>query len=534
MASAILSAPSSSLEPASRFSPATLYAALVVATITAAAIQSLFRRPPSGKIHDFGTFSFFSAWAFFAKRHDFIWDNFKKLGTKMFRFRVLRHSVVALSGEAARVAFFTEPGFQLREGYGLSIGAGPWLNDDFEELTRKTEAMFVKNALHLMRTDRVGTMVPDLLNDVQSHMESYGREVTLDPFTTIYNLSLPMLVRLASCRELAEDKEALTQLARHYWELETSATPMALMFPWFPWPARKSNQRATEGAVGIVSNFIKLRRRATEPSPDSIDTLIAEGATNDTIIGFILGSLFAGVIPTGMSCEYLSTIEVPSEQMSPINIVCWNLLYLGMYPEWKAKVSAEVQAHLEQHATVVSPRPLHERLASIPVSAWEDELPILDTVIRETLRITHGNHTFMRRNMGKDVDIDGTIIRRGEFLAYSLSDAHNNPDIYLHPLSFDPARFNEDRIEDQKHPHAHLGWGSGRHPCVGTRAAIIQIKLFLALIFAGYEFEVLDATGKLPTEVPRPDKNDLLKCSYQKQSNALGGPYFLKFRRVVD
>ncbi|KAG6907956.1 hypothetical protein DXG01_006744 [Tephrocybe rancida] len=509
MASAILSAPSSSLELASRFSSAALYAALAVATITAVAIQSLFRRPPSGKIHDLGVFSLLSAWAFFAKRHDFIRANFKKVGTKMFRFRVLSHSVVALSGDVARKAFFTEPGLELRDGYALAVGAAPWLNDNVGDTNRKVESMFTKQALHLMRTDRLGELLPAFFDDIQAGMESCGREGTLNPFTEIYNLAFHMIVRLASCRELSEDKEALAQLARHYWDLEKSATPFALMFPWFPGPARRSIQRATKNAVDLVSNFINLRRRATEPSSDAIDVLIAEGATNDAIVAFVLGSLFAGFIPVGMN-------------------LCWNLLYLGMHPEWKAKVSAEIQAHLEQHTTVISSQPLHKRLASIPISAWEDELPVLDSVIRETLRITHGNHTFMRRNMGKDMDVDGSKIRSGEFLAYSVADIHCNPDIYPQPLSFDPTRYNEDRAEDKKYPHAYVGWGS-----------------VLALIFAGYEFEIVDANGKLPTELLWPDKNDILKVklsseyhilqfSYQKQSTPLGGPYFLKFRRVVD
>ncbi|KAG6915836.1 hypothetical protein DXG01_009622 [Tephrocybe rancida] len=535
MASAILNAPASSLELASRFSPATLYAALAVAAIAAAAIQSLSRRPPSGKIHDLGVFSFLSAWAFFAKRHDFIWATFKEVGTGMFRFRVLRHSVVALSGDTARKAFFTEPGLELRDGYALAVGAAPWLNDNVGDTNRKVESMFTKQVHHFFRTDRVGELLPVLFDDIQTHMESCGREGTINPFTEIYNLAFSMLVRLASCHELSKDKEALAQLARHYWDLEKSSTPFALMFPWFPGPGRRSIERATKNMCDLVSGFVELRRRATEPSSDAIDILIAEGATNDAIVAFTLGSLFAGLTPIGMSREYLSNIEVPSEQMSPIDIVCWNLLYLGMHPEWKAKVSAEIQAHLEQHTTVISSQPLHERLASIPISAWEHELPVLDSVVRETVRMTHGTQTLFRRNMGGDIYIDGSKIRSGEFLAYSAADVHRNPDIYSQPLSFDPARFNEDRAEDKKYPHAHVGWGSGTRILWYTFAVGANFeRRFLALIFAGYEFEIVDATGKLPTELLWPDKNDILKFSYQKQSTPVGGPYFLKFRRVVD
>jgi cytochrome P450 len=49
----------------------------------------------------------------------------------------------------------------------------------------------------------------------------------------------------------------------------------------------------------------------------------------------------------------------------------------------------------------------------------------------------------------------------------------------------------------------------GRHPCLGMRIAKLEIKLILVLIFAGYEWEIVDKEGKPPKHLPRPDKNDL-------------------------
>lgn len=38
-------------------------------------------------------------------------------------------------------------------------------------------------------------------------------------------------------------------------------------------------------------------------------------------------------------------------------------------------------------------------------------------------------------------------------------------------MIFDPTRFLPDRAEDKKVPHAFLGWGSGRHPCLGMKVS---------------------------------------------------------------
>ena len=129
-----------------------------------------------------------------------------------------------------------------------------------------------------------------------------------------------------------------------------------------------------------------------------------------------------------------------------------------MHPEWKAKVAAEIQALLAKHTNTDAP--LHDRLASIPLSVWETELPMIDAVLRETQRLTMGS-TALRRNLGDAVKVDNKIIRTGDFLAYPLADVHANPDIYSEPMKFDPLRFDLGREEDKKAPMAFLGWGAG-------------------------------------------------------------------------
>ncbi|KAG6899118.1 hypothetical protein C0993_000644 [Termitomyces sp. T159_Od127] len=317
-----------------------------------------------------------------------------------------------------------------------------------------------------------------------------------------------MTVRLATCRELSEDKEAISQLAHNYWELEKSATPFALLFPWFPCPAKRAKREATQKLYDMLLKYVDLRRKATERTTDAIDVLISGGDSDDVIISFVLNVIFAGVINTGMN-------------------VCWNLLYLGMNPQWKEKVHAEVQALLTHHTDALFGQPLHQRFASISMTAWEDEMPVMDSVIRETLRVV-ATGTLLRRNLGKDVVIEGSKISRGEFLAFSSADVHHNPEIYPEPLSFDPGRYDEGRAEDKKVPLGYVGWGAGRHPCAGMRVAKLEMKLVLALIFAGYEFEIVDAAGKVPSVLPRPDKNDI------QQARPLGDPCFFKFRRVVE
>jgi len=93
-------------------------------------------------------------------------------------------------------------------------------------------------------------------------------------------------------------------------------------------------------------------------------------------------------------------------------------------------------------------------LSSIPFSAWENEAPVLDMLIRESVRLSQGFVSF-RRNVGPDMYIDGKVIPTGALVAYPSADVHLDPDLYPDPWKFDPAR------PPPKANLAYLGWGVG-------------------------------------------------------------------------
>jgi hypothetical protein len=93
-----------------------------------------------------------------------------------------------------------------------------------------------------------------------------------------------MTVRMASCRELSEDREAIAQLAKKYWEIEKNGTAVTILFPWFPSFARRAKKKATKALYSIFLKYIELRRKSSTPSNDPIDLFISEGMSDDDII----------------------------------------------------------------------------------------------------------------------------------------------------------------------------------------------------------------------------------------------------------
>ena len=112
-----------------------------------------------------------------------------------------------------------------------------------------------------------------------------------------------MTVRLATCRELSEDHEAVAQLAEHYWNMEKSTTPVSVLLPWFPSSAKKTKAKATLGLYTLLSSYVRLRRNASTPTTDTIDALLGQGVSDDAIVQTIMAIVFVGVVNTGVTCE---------------------------------------------------------------------------------------------------------------------------------------------------------------------------------------------------------------------------------------
>ena len=66
--------------------------------------------------------------------------------------------------------------------------------------------------------------------------------------------------------------------------LQTSVTPVPLLLPRSPSPARKAVIQATTDMYTMLCIYIKTRRHA-ELTSDAIDMLIAEGETSQNIVG---------------------------------------------------------------------------------------------------------------------------------------------------------------------------------------------------------------------------------------------------------
>jgi len=94
-----------------------------------------------------------------------------------------------------------------------------------------------------------------------------------------------MTIRVTTCKELAEDKTAVQNMIQCFADIDRGASPIAVMFPWFPSAARKAKETGTMGLYTLLTRFVEQRRSSRIPSTDPIDVLLGQGLSTDSIVG---------------------------------------------------------------------------------------------------------------------------------------------------------------------------------------------------------------------------------------------------------
>jgi hypothetical protein len=103
-----------------------LVASVVCGAAIVAAVAVYYALSPSNVEHEFPKLrgiQLYHAWKFFGRRYDFLRSNFERNPGKSFSFNVLHHKVIALAGEDARHAFFSDSHLDFSEGYAILMGA---------------------------------------------------------------------------------------------------------------------------------------------------------------------------------------------------------------------------------------------------------------------------------------------------------------------------------------------------------------------------------------------------------------------------
>ncbi len=169
--------------------------------------------------------------------------------------------------------------------------------------------------------------------------------------------------------------------------------------------------------------------------------------TDVEITGLLIAMLFAG--------QHTSTITAS-----------WTGLHMIATP-------ATLDAAREEQRRVVAAR--GEALDMETLNSMD----VLHRNIQEALRL--GPPLIMVMRYAKEsfevADSKGNkfVVPKGHIVAASPTFSHRLPHVFKDPDAYQPDRFAAPREEDKAMPFSYLGFGGGRHGCMGQNFAFLQI-----------------------------------------------------------
>ncbi|QLE70260.1 cytochrome P450 [Streptomyces rectiverticillatus] len=165
----------------------------------------------------------------------------------------------------------------------------------------------------------------------------------------------------------------------------------------------------------------------------------------------------------------------------PITIhAAWTGVLLLQHPQWLPVLRAEQEsAFTDYPPTTLSPLHKLERLGHCLLEA-------------ERL---HPAIWLLPRLAVRDLCIRGYRVPRGYLVCASPGASHRLPDVFRDPGAFDPDRYLPDqylpdRTEHGTAHHALIGFGGGRHPCLGPAFAQQAIKVIWSVLLRAFDLEL--------------------------------------------
>jgi sterol 14-demethylase len=148
---------------------------------------------------------------------------------------------------------------------------------------------------------------------------------------------------------------------------------------------------------------------------------------------------------------------------------------------------------------------------------------MLARCITEAERV-HAPLVMLMRKVLEDCEFDVHVVPAGNLIMVSPAVSHRIPEVFADPIRCDPARFAPPREEDRRTPYALIGFGGGKHRCIGLAFAYQQVKLIWSVLLARYTFSLVrsDQRPNYATFVVGPQQPCLV--SYRRRSPPKGEP----------
>jgi cytochrome P450 len=123
-----------------------------------------------------------------------------------------------------------------------------------------------------------------------------------------------------------------------------------------------------------------------------------------------------------------------------------------------------------------------------PTAEDIDKMPYLYKVLRESLRYCPPIPV-VTRHTAEDVTLGGYFIPKDTFVVININHQHHNSSVWVKPEKFDPERWTSDESDTNSLLGTYLPFIMGARNCIGSRFAMLEVRVMLAMILQKLKFE---------------------------------------------
>ncbi|KAJ5460764.1 uncharacterized protein N7458_002316 [Penicillium daleae] len=331
--------------------------------------------------------------------------------------------------------------------------------------------------------DALESYVPLIEEEVQQYIKTSGhfkgQSGTIDLGAVMAEITI-----FTASRTLQGDEvraKLTSEFADLYHDLDLGFSPINFMLPWAPLPHNRKRDVAHARMREIYLEIIRERRQAGTSE---------ESHTKDMIWNLMRCVYKDGTPIPDKEIAHMMITLLMAGQHSSSAISCWIMLRLASEPEMTEKLYKEQTNALG---------------SDLPPLQYSDleKLPLLQNVIKETLRIHSSIHTLMRK-VKNPMPIPGTnyVIPTSHNLLSSPGVTARDERYFRNPMTWDPHRWeNRVEVEDEsdtvdygygavskgtKSPY--LPFGAGRHRCIGEKFAYLNLDVIVATLVKEFRF----------------------------------------------
>lgn len=342
-----------------------------------------------------------------------------------------------------------------------TIGDGLLTAEDANHVRQK------KYLQPLFYRERLQSYAKTVIKETTNLADQFHNQKTCSLHDEMMQLTLSIIAKTMFATDLESTKKELADAVGVTIE-QTSRTlfnPIIL-----PLAVPTKGNRIHKQAIDKLENMIYQVIKEAKQDPERY---------HQTLLGLLLDT-------KDESGEPIATQEIRDQMMTMLlaghettaNLLTWIFYALAKNPEVEAKFHEEID---------------HVDLSESPLEATRT-LSYTNKIIQEGLRL-YPPAWLLYRESTENVELLGEKFQAGSTFMISPYAIHRNEKVFHNPMSFNPDRFSGNPTWPR---FAYFPFGGGSRSCIGSKFALMEATLILAILGKRYSFRCADDKEVVP------------------------------------